>query len=222
MPDSNHRDPRYIADESIHSLKLVRIYTHGKGRGPTVFNYSKNLRGRFDHHISNNDESDEKRGIYYAAASFSPSSIELLHCCLAERFQGIANIPQEIEYYATQKHTPLRVAFCKPLKSMKIIDLRGDGPLNWNVPKDIILTSNRKLSQKWSRYLYENTDADGILYPSFRMRNHLSARGLETNLSVFNSIALYERAKKRLDLRKDDLLSNYLADINEFIVKYLL
>ena len=50
---------------------------------------------------------------------------------------------------------------------LKLIDLRGDGPVRMGVPSDVPRGPNQILARKWSVAFHEHpAQADGIIYPS--------------------------------------------------------
>lgn len=68
---------------------------------------------------------------------------------------------------------------------LRLVDLRGDGPIRMGIPSDVAGASRQHLARAWSLAFYTHPDRpDGIIYPSRLNR--------ETNL------AIYDRAVGRL------------------------
>lgn len=121
---------------------------------------------RFDHHRGDVPHIDPERGIYYAAFTLSG--------CLVECFgdTGVIEIREE------------RVCRLDIVRSLTLLDLRGSGAMKAGSVAALAKTAERRLSQEWSRYFYEQevlySTVDGLIY--FNAHNDEEA------------IVLYERA----------------------------
>jgi len=97
-----------------------------------------------------NPQHDPTRGIYYAALTLSG--------CLVEYFgdQRIITI---------SKQCICRVNITRPLK---LLELRGVGAMNAGSVSALAKIPDRRISQQWSTYFYENeqiySNIDGIIY----------------------------------------------------------
>lgn len=130
--------------------------------------------GRFDHHRKDdrgNQQNDpDDRGIYYAAFDLAG--------CLVEIFgdTGIIEITTQL------------IAVPTITQDLTLLDLRNSGAMRAGSVAALANTSDRDLSQQWSRYFYDRTETygsiDGILY--FNAHNSAAA------------VALYSRAKNKL------------------------
>lgn len=128
---------------------------------------------RFDHQRASptgNRAQDPERGIYYAGLTLS--------CCLVECFgdTGVIELKDQ------------KIGHIQLTRDLVILDLKDNGAMRAGSVAALAKTSDRNLSQEWSRYFYEQTDQygqiDGI---SFR-NAHNDEEG----------IALYERAQSAL------------------------
>jgi hypothetical protein len=71
-----------------------------------------------------------------------------------------------------------RYAEVEVREALKLIDLRGDGPVRMGVPSDVPRGSKQTLARKWSVAFHDHPEqVDGIIYPS-RLNS-------ETNLAVY-------------------------------------
>lgn len=104
-----------------------------------------------------------------------------------------------------------RYAEVEVREALKLIDLRGDGPVRMGVPSDVPRGSKQNLARKWSVAFHDHPEqVDGIIYPS-RLNG-------ETNLAV------YDRAVRRLHaprvhvLRRAPGLAGTLNDLAVAII----
>lgn len=135
---------------------------------------------RFDHqrYPYNAPANDEECGIYYAGFTLS--------CCLVEVFGDKRTI--EVGNY--------HVASVELKRDLSLIDLCGTPAMTNGTVVALSSVSERDLSQKWSRYFYNNcdiyTEVDGIIYHN--------AHNSEL------SVALYERSKDALNCSPEDIM----------------
>ena len=167
----NPPDPLFY-DLPINT-ELIRIYDPNRHNTKALtFRYFGPLH-RFDHHLSNGKkpQSNTDRGIYYTALSLSSCIVE----CFGD--SGVIDIKEQY------------VAIVLSTRSLLLLDIRGRGAMKAGSVSALAKTADRQLSQKWSRYFYENEHIyrkiDGIIY--FNAHNDEEA------------IALYERAKDSLN-----------------------
>lgn len=177
--------PRRRPDPLFHDLpsgsRLVRLFDSSRhGATATGFrSYGPLLR--FDHHRGNEDGTpgeDAEHGIYYAAKTLSG--------CLVEVFGDTGVVVLDRHHVASPI---LR-------RDLRLLDLRGSGPMRAGTKAAIAKVSDRGLSQAWSRHFHEKTevygDVDGVIY--------LNAHNDE------EAIALYERASDVLECPPDRVL----------------
>jgi RES domain-containing protein len=65
-------------------------------------------------------------------------------------------------------------------RALRVLDLRGDSSFQIGISTDIIGAKAHEESQKFSQFIYDSTDFDGIIYPS--------------RLTRRDCIAIYDRA----------------------------
>lgn len=63
--------------------------------------------------------------------------------------------------------------------SLRLVDLRGDGPVRMGIPSDVVSASSQTLARAWSLALHAHpAQVDGIIYPSRLNEQH--------NLAIFD------------------------------------
>ncbi|WP_013323995.1 RES family NAD+ phosphorylase [Gloeothece verrucosa] len=151
---------------------IIRIFDPTKYQTQALtFRYYGPI-SRFDHHRGslNNPQNDSERGIYYAAFTLSG--------CLVECFgdTGVIEIKDQC------------VAQVQLTRTIKLLDLRGSAAMKAGSVAALAKDADRKLTQTWSRYFYEQDSiysvVDGIIY--YNAHNDEKA------------VALFERAKSAL------------------------
>ena len=172
-------DPEfYILEEE---KEIFRIFTPGRyNRKALTFRDFGPLH-HFDHHRPGHNSQpkiDSQRGIYYAALT--------LRTCLVETFGDTGAI-------AIDKQQIARPIVTSPIK---LIDLRGFRAMKAGSVAAVSTIGEGNLTQEWSRYFYKRTNIyssiDGLIYSS-------AHNGEE-------AIALYERAKNKLECPKDNII----------------
>jgi len=79
------------------------------------------------------------------------------------------------------------MASIRPITSLRLVDLTGDGPLRMGVPSDVVGARDQSLAQAWSVAFYGHPDQpDGVLYPS--------------RLNEERCIAVHDRAVSKLEV----------------------
>ena len=163
---------------------VLRI--HKKQYDPIFFQYS-GPRGRFDHH-----DNVSRRGTQYAIPLME-SEQDAFNSCLLEIFRDVGIISEN-------DLNTLSICWIKINRQLLLLDLRGSGALRAGSVAALSATSDRALSQEWSRYFYENENIysriDGIIYQS-------AYNGMPT-------LVLYERAEGAL-LKIQDLQLNHVS-----------
>ena len=152
---------------------LRRIYNPNEYNTQAVSFRFNGARARFDHHrfSCENPQDDPDRGINYWGFTLS--------CCLVEVF-GDTRVIEVDEY---------EVALITLNQSIRLLDLRGSAAMRAGTVSAVSQTADRNLSQLWGRYFYEATEFYGLIDGLIFNNAHNSE----------DSIALYERAKPRLD-----------------------
>ena len=166
-PPSREIDPQYHVISAGTILKRIFDPT-SYGATASGFRYN-GPRSRFDHHsrVDGKPADDPNRGIIYAGYTLS--------CCLVEIFgdEELITIGQQ------------ELATIKLNRSIRVLDLRGEGCWNAGLNTTIANNDRRRLTQKWSKYFYETpkkyVDIEGIIFSS--------AKNGE------DALAFYERAK---------------------------
>ena len=170
-------EPKFPISPQYKILKagtrLRRIYNPNKYNTQAVSFRFNGPRARFDHHqfSCENPQGDPDRGINYWGFTLS--------CCLVEVF-GDTRVIEVDEY---------EVALMTLNQSMKLLDLRAAAAMNAGIVSAVSQTADRNLSQLWGKYFYEETAIYGVIEGLIFNNAHNNE----------NSIALYERAKLKLD-----------------------
>ncbi|WP_206377600.1 RES family NAD+ phosphorylase [Sphingobium sp. TB-6] len=73
------------------------------------------------------------------------------------------------------------VAAITPKRDLRLLDLRGDGPVRMGIPSEVVRGKRQSLARKWSLAFHEHgAGIDGIIYPS--------------RLNGEHNVAVYDRA----------------------------
>ncbi len=114
-----------------------------------------------------------------------------------------------VEYAELESWTCAKVRVREPLR---LVDLRGDGPIRMGIPSDVPRGTGHALSQTWSAAIWSHDmRPDGIIYPS-RLNG-------ETNIAVYDralSKLAAEATPRLLDCRTE--LAAVLRDLAVAIV----
>jgi RES domain len=167
---------------------LVRIYKTKHGSALDFNHFGSD--GRFDHHEAKGQKKN-KGGVYYVSPVTDSTSeddqIKALDSCIAEIAGGTKIIDNKAEVR--------KVCSVNASRTLKLLDIRGDGALMVGAYNEISPDPDRNKTQAWSRHFYQTyADIDGIIYTSARIR--------------VDAIMLYERAEKCLDLQDDVYMSD--------------
>jgi RES domain len=178
--------PRVTVTPTVFTLLsgqcIVRIFAPSRWNTTALTFRSFGPLARFDHHrstLQNPQPSDDpERSIYYAGFTLS--------CCIVEVFGDQRLI--DVQDY--------RVASVQVVRDLKLLDLRGASAMLNGSVAGLSCVPDRKLTQEWSRYFYEQTTiygwVDGLIY--------LNAHNSE------DAIALYERASDGLSCLPADIM----------------
>ncbi|MGL5834562.1 MAG: RES family NAD+ phosphorylase [Waterburya sp.] len=188
-PPTRNVSPKTIA--LAPNTKLIRIFD------PTRYNATaREFRSfgpisRFDHHRSGKHKQDLKRRIIYVGLTLS--------CCLVEYFGDGDKIDVKNK----------QVARIFLSKSLTLLDLRGSGAMAAGTVSAISGTAQKKISQAWGRYFYENPQLYGLV-------NGLIFSGAHNAEDV---IALYERAESVIDSSRLKIMSLNHPTLKSSILK---
>lgn len=166
----------------LSGQSLIRVFDPSKRNTTALTFRSFGPLARFDHHrfdlLNPKPSEDLERSIYYAGFTLS--------CCIVEVFGNRRVI--EVGDYC--------VASIQIVRDLKLLDLRGSAAMLNGSVVGLSAIPDRKLTQEWSRYFYEDTAiyscVDGIIYPN-------AHNGEE-------ALALYERAKNGLSRSTTDVM----------------
>jgi hypothetical protein len=175
-PPQNTPSPSFLVLEpGSHLIRIFNPTQHG-AQALTFRHYGP--IHRFDHQRGEVPNIDSERGVYYAAFTLSG--------CLVECFgdPGVIEIKDE---------EVCRIELTRPIT---LLDLRGAGAMRAGSVSALAKTADRRLSQEWSRYFYEEqtiySTVDGLIY--FNAHNDEEA------------IVLYERAMDGLVCPPDRII----------------
>jgi hypothetical protein len=152
---------------------LLRIFDPtSHGTQALTFRYFGPIN-RFDHQripFQSDCAQDLERGIYYAGLTLS--------CCLAECFgdSGVIELKDQ------------KICRVELTRDLVLLDLKGNGAMRAGSVAALAKVVDRKLSQGWSRYFYEQTSLYGQI-------DGISFRNAHNDEEA---IALHERAQSAL------------------------
>jgi hypothetical protein len=150
---------------------LKRIFDPTRYNATAISFRNYGAISRFDHHQSQNKpQMDSERSVIYAGFSLS--------CCLVEVF-GDAGVIETKNW---------QIANITLTQGLKLLDLKGEAAWNAGTVTAISATAQRKVSQAWSRYFYENVRLYGLIDGLIFNNAH---NGEE-------AIVMYERAVEKI------------------------
>ncbi len=139
-------------------------------------------------------------GVIYAGRTLKVSFLEAIVRDRGDARLGL--LPIEM--------TDLKHMICTeivPKAGLRLVDLRGDGPVQMGVPTDAVRAADPALGQAWALAFHQHsTGPDGIIYPS-RFDG-------ETNMALFDRALSKVRARSAaplLDRRTE--LAQVIRDI---------
>ena len=160
---------------------LLRIFDPTSHRTQALTFRNFGPINRFDHQrISSQVDraQDPERGIYYAGFTLS--------CCLVECFgdSGVVELKDQ------------KICQVQLTRDLTLLDLKDNGAMRAGSVAALSKVADRKLSQEWSRYFYEQTSLYGQI-------DGISFRNAHNDEEA---IALYERTQSALMCPDDQIL----------------
>jgi hypothetical protein len=139
-------------------------------------------------------------GVLYLGESLKVCFLEAI---LRDQRNGVVgNYPIE--------ETELRIrlyAKIEIVEPLRVVELRGDGPIRMGVPSDVARSTRQALARAWSLAFHNHPQApDGIIYAS-RLNE-------ETNLAIYDRAIWKLRAKSVVQLIGAPGLAQVLEDLN--------
>jgi len=163
-------NPKWFTAEA--GTRFVRMYDPSQFNATPLGYRSHGPHKRFDHHNEGPPTDDVDHSILYAGKTFSGCLVEIFGDTKVVRCGKWELAVFEIE------------------RELSLLDLRGDGALRAGSVAALCKDSDHSLSQKWSRYFYQNTflynEIDGLIF------------GNAHNDEL--ALALYERCESCLKL----------------------
>ena len=171
--------------------ELIRIFDPNRFSATATSFRGYGPISRFDHHREYSNNIDPDRSVIYAGRTFS--------CCLVEIFGDGGTI----------SIADWQVAFLTLTQRMKLLDLRGKVAMGAGTVAAISSITQRNISQPWGRYFYDNPnlygEIDGLMFSG--------AHNGE------DAIALYERAKSKIERAKISILNLNHPDLLQPILE---
>ena len=160
---------------------LLRIFDPTSHRTQALTFRNFGPINRFDHQrISSQVDraQDPERGIYYAGFTLS--------CCLVECFgdSGVVELKDQ------------KICQVQLTRDLTLLDIKDNGAMRAGSVAALSKVADRKLSQEWSRYFYEQTSLYGQI-------DGISFRNAHNDEEA---IALYERTQSALMCPDDQIL----------------
>ncbi len=104
-----------------------------------------------------------------------------------------------------------RVATIAGSRPLRVVDLRGDGPVRMGIPSDVVSASSQTLARAWSLALHDHpAQVDGILYPSRLNEQH--------NVAIFDRAISALTCSARVPLLRARGIVATLDDLNVAVV----
>jgi RES domain len=156
--------------------RFGRIY-HERYPNPLGFGKTKS---RFSD--SRRRSEDKRFGILYLGATLKVCFVEAI---LRDRRNGaVGDYPIEEADLAQRRYAEIVV---KSL--LRLVDLRGDGPIRMGIPSDVVGSTRQTLARAWSVAFYNHPAMpDGIIYAS--------------RLNEDINLAIYDRAIAKLNAER--------------------
>ena len=126
---------------------------------------------------------DNKRfGLLYLGSTLKVCFVEAI---LRDRRNGsIGDYPIDEAELIRRRYAEIVVT-----SALRLVDLRGDGPIRMGIPSDVVGSSRQALARAWSVAFYEHPEVpDGIVYPS--------------RLNEDTILAVYDRAIANLSVHR--------------------
>lgn len=162
-PPEGFRSRSLVLHDEAVGAKWLRLYRRtfpdplGFGKAPSRF--------------SPPADGTERYGVVYLGSSVSVALAETL---VRDRGDGrIGDLPIELAEFEAWACVEIHVG-----SPLRLVDLRGDGPLRMGIPSDVAHAADWRLGQVWSAALHaHDLQPDGLIY--------LSRFTGEPNLAVF-------------------------------------
>jgi hypothetical protein len=147
-------------------------YPDPLGFGKTKSRFSDPRQGSYD----------QRFGVLYLGSTLKVCFVEAI---LRDRRNGsVGDYPIEEAELVQRRYAEIIVT-----SSLRLVDLRGDGPIRMGIPSDAVGSSRQALARVWSVAFYEHPEApDGIVYPS--------------RLNEDTILAVYDRAIAKLSVQR--------------------
>lgn len=147
---------------------------------------------------------EDRFGVVYLGSTLKVCFLEAI--LRDQRNGSVGDFPlEEAELQARN------VAEISPMRSLKLVDLRGDGPVRMGIPSDVARGSDQTLARAWALAVYQHpAAADGIVYQS-RLNG-------EVNVAVFDRAVPSLRAVKVESLMAARDLASVLNDFKVAIL----
>jgi RES domain len=182
------RPTRLFADATLDLTRVAtgtqfgRIYHQ---RHPDALGFGK-TPSRFSDPRRRSE--DKRFGVLYLGSTLKVCFIEAV---LRDRRNGeVGDYPIE-EAELTQRHYA-EIVVTSPLR---LVDLRGDGPIRMGVPSDVVGATRQHLARAWSVAFHDHpVQPDGMVYSS--------------RLNGERNVAIYDRAVSRLRAHRTSALMN--------------
>jgi hypothetical protein len=138
-------------------------------------------------------------GVLYLGSSLKVCFLEAV--LRDDRDGAVGNYLMDETELDTRRYAEVEVR-----EELKLIDLRGDGPVRMGVPSDVSRGSKQTLARKWSVAFHDHPEqVDGIIYGS-RLNG-------ETNLAIYDRAVSKLRASRVHVLRRTPELATTLDDL---------
>ncbi len=138
-------------------------------------------------------------GVLYLGASLKACFVEAV---LRDHRNGlVSDYPIDEIELRSRMYAEIEVA-----QELRLIDLRGDGPIRMGIPSDVTGAARQHRAREWSVAFYEHpAQPDGIIYPSRLNR--------ETNLAIYDRATSHLRVKHASSLLEADVLPDVLDEL---------
>jgi len=125
---------------------------------------------------------DRRFGILYLGSTLKVCFVEAV---LRDRRNGaVGDYPIEEAELAQRRYVEIVV-----ISSLRLVDLRGDGPIRMGIPTDVVGSTRQALARAWSVAFYDHPAVpDGIIYSS--------------RLNEDTNLAVYDRAIAKLNVER--------------------
>jgi RES domain len=164
----------------------------GFGRTPSRFSDRRRL------------PEDRRFGVLYAGSTLKVCFVETI---LRDRRNGaVGDYP--IDQIELTQRRYVEIIVTSPLR---LVDLRGDGPIRMGVPSNVVGAASQSLARIWSVAFHGHPDVpDGIIYPS-RLNE-------EINIAIYDRAIVKLRTGRDVSLVDAPGMAKVLNDLNVALV----